>query len=45
MIRKQQADFKALPIPGAKGGNYFLEVRTWIIQVSPWRSPGVSGKT
>lgn len=45
LIRKQQADFKAFPNPGAKGGNYFFEVRTQIILVRPWRSLGVSEKT
>lgn len=45
LIRKQQADFKALPIPGARGGNYFFEVRTQIILARPRRSLGVSEKT
>ena len=35
MIRKEQADLKTLPIPGAKGGNYFLDVRTQVIPVRP----------
>lgn len=44
MIREQQAGFKASPTQEQKEKKYCLEVRTWVIAVRPWRSPGVSEK-